>query len=538
MHVARRFPAFSFDQLVYMDVVETAASGDSSMWWTTLANLCKNAPYRTRPPSCGRVGVRYPGSSWREMGLLSPSDRLGLGERFGVTAEAEGSSLHWVRIAPVRARAPYLPYNLSLAEPPRGVERVRLPTVRGVHSRTWQRILEEDLHARGALTPTTRHRRPTMAVAHGAAMAHGAAADGAATAGAVDEADDASWDWTNEERLALLPAWVISHWGAAQLGLVGRRVPRTLIFHATNAADKELALKANGYWLYEASHAHNATQGSPRNLESRIWAGGERPPVVSYRLGGSARSFDNVSTHHAYVHEVVQPLLLAALATGRVAVLPWLPCTLKWLRSPAGMPAGSSFGRCPTGACSFRAIATGSTSPVEQQRQEQQLSSERGARAVPFPQADRIGRGPLRCTPLEANAAQLPLGDRRCQSGQAASLLHWPLWETYRRRLGADTTAADVALTASLKADGEPLELDYREFVRLVKAAEGRAASPQILYLPARQLRLGGVPPEVQRQYRDFCTSRHAESAPLAPHAPTAAPPAHGAAEAPYGLLR
>ena len=45
--------------------------------------------------------------------------------------------------------------------------------------------------------------------------------------------------------MLLLPHWVATHWTVAQKGLVGSVLPRTLIFHATNAYDKELVLKVS-----------------------------------------------------------------------------------------------------------------------------------------------------------------------------------------------------------------------------------------------------------------------------------------------------
>ena len=54
----------------------------------------------------------------------------------------------------------------------------------------------------------------------------------------------------------------------------------------------------------------------------------------------------------------------------------------------------------------------------------------------------------------------------------------------------------------------ETMKLDYRDFVGRLKAARGSERA-QVLYLPARRLRLEGVPPEVLREYHAFCTSTH-----------------------------
>ena len=190
----------------------------------------------------------------------------------------------------------------------------------------WQRILNSDLDA--AIPP----RRGEHAVAR--------VTDG--PGGALWAGGDAG-----VEHVMLLPQFVSSNWREARFGLIGSGVPRTVVFHATNAYDKQLALKAAGLWRYEL--------GSPREREmiaglpwlsegvrhnrsgSGEQYGSGLPRTVAMAHGtprtgapaiGSA-SFD------AYVAEVLEPLLLLARATKRIPATPWVSCEhTPWLIPP------------------------------------------------------------------------------------------------------------------------------------------------------------------------------------------------------------
>ena len=324
-----------------------------------------------------------------------------------------------------------------------------LPHRRGPLSRAWQTLLDDDLNAPGVGVMTRRGLAIGLAAGMAASVRRGArttrrwprgaserrpfeaahddvllpssttnstgtshstgthsTARGASRRSprwATDGTGGARWaaGAAGNEKLVLLPQWIVTHWTVAQRGLIGTSLPRTLIFHATNAADKELALKANGYWFPEAAHAYwsppteqqasnapfravaalatipghqgqrvtsasDSTAPPPRvhdhmpSVDALISVGAARPAVVAFSAAALASL--GTPTVDAYVAEVATPVLLAAHLTGRVAALPALPCaSLGWgvppwtplaTRVPPA-PGNYTFGDCRTGACSY-----------------------------------------------------------------------------------------------------------------------------------------------------------------------------------------
>ena len=107
---------------------------------------------------------------------------------------------------------------------------------------------------------------------------------------------------------------------------MGGPLPRTLLFHATNSYDKELALKANGFWFYAAANALRAN----RSIEAQIFsATGARPRVVASSAAPAQLATRSKEEH---LQLVVQPLLLAALLTRRLPALPAVSCRSAWAR--------------------------------------------------------------------------------------------------------------------------------------------------------------------------------------------------------------
>ena len=72
-------------------------------------------------------------------------------------------------------------------------------------------------------------------------------------------------------------------------------MPRVLFFHATNAKDKEIALKANGYWLPEASAA-----ARPSSVEARLQTA--RPKIVAFAPAVAEGASDALATADVPTH--------------------------------------------------------------------------------------------------------------------------------------------------------------------------------------------------------------------------------------------
>ena len=327
---------------------------------------------------------------------------------------------------------------------------------------------------------------------------------GAAWAGAED----------GSEALVLLPSFIASHWSTANLGIVGIHPPRLLYFHATNAPDKELALKANGFWYWHA--ANLARPKESKSVERSIFVDGARPRVIAF-APHAPLSTPDPRTH---MEEVVKPLLLAARLTGRLAALPALNCSeTPWRTADvttasisAASIASASHHRpaCRTGACSHRMAATGATSSAEASAGTHLATSLHYV--SPFAQdaaAERIGLAPLTCTPFERIFGTAPLSDERCLSGGSAPLLHAPAWAEYSRLLqreGLMTRSSQVAL----RSRGHPPPrgavetLEYASFARAVRELDKAREDLLVLFLPGR-VALSHLPVEAQREFEQFC---------------------------------
>ena len=134
---------------------------------------------------------------------------------------------------------------------------------------------------------------------------------------------------------------------------------------------------------YEANLARPAprTARDAPSVEARIWAAGERPKVLAL-APTAALATPNASTH---LEQVVTPLLLGALASGRVPALPRLPCGSRgpapWLVWHGGFKVAArgypdarwaaapgepyTHGLCRTGSCGIWWVATGATDAAE-----------------------------------------------------------------------------------------------------------------------------------------------------------------------------
>jgi hypothetical protein len=337
--------------------------------------------------------------------------------------------------------------------------------------------------------------------------------------------------------MVLLPPWIVSHWTVAQLGLVGNVLPRTLFFHSTNA-NKELALKANGYWHFAANLARDEHDKQP---EAAIFGPrAERPRVIAYAPHVHAASSHQTATRAAddplgtpdeqtHAAEVLTPLLLAAAASGRVAALPHLECAAlpwaskAWATSSAKLAATApyAFGSCRTGACSFRVVASGVASEALQ-REDATLASELGY-AAPFasPDADAalIASAPLSCVPM--NGANVVSA-----GGGSVRALDAPVWSHYARLLAASAHGAH-GRARSDAADGHVAAADHTTMpagrtVDVGHSTTGKAsvgsmsyaqleramaavADDTIAYLPRSRLRVREVPPAARRACGD-CT--------------------------------
>ena len=197
-------------------------------------------------------------------------------------------------------------------------------------------------------------------------------------------------------------------------GLVGTTPPRTLLFHATNAADKELALKANGYWHYKAANLLRANA----SIEGQIWGGGARPNVVVH-AGEAAAAALATATYDEHLEEVALPMLLAAILSGRLPVLPALPCAeTRWLRrplpDPPQPPDADDFvaGSCRASpACAIRHVAAGATGAKERARDD--------ARAAAFGYARHSAAAP---TPSESGARRCTVCPSRATSPRVTAI--------------------------------------------------------------------------------------------------------------------
>ena len=308
-----------------------------------------------------------------------------------------------------------------------------------------------------------------------------------------------------DEALLLLPHFVACHWTVGHRGLVGTTPPRTLLFHATNAADKELALKANGYWHYAAANLLRANA----SIEGQIWGGGARPNVVVH-AGEAAAAALATATYDEHLEEVVLPLLLAAILSGRLPVLPALPCAeTRWLRrplpDPPQPPDADDFvaGSCRASpACAIRHVAAGATGAKERARDDARAAAF-GYRS-PFgggADAERIGRAPLHCVPFEGDQPARdgnPLDNPGCASGHGeAFLLRSPEWAAYRRLLEEEAGELSVHAVAAPRGG----MMSYAAFAEAVRAAPPTA---RLLHLPAR-LRLTAVPAEARKAFANYC---------------------------------
>jgi len=393
-----------------------------------------------------------------------------------------------------------------------------LPHARGPLSLAWQRTLDSDLLAAGGA--------PRRAAAEGGIPPRRDGPGGAAWA-----AGDAG-----DEGLGLLPMHIACHWSIAKSGSVGGPLPHTLIFHATNSWDKEHALKSLGLWHFEASLARPPATcgrgggggGGCSGPEQLIWAKGGRPRVLAFAPPLSERrDARGLATPNSSVHatEVVAPLLLGALASGRLPALPRLPCGTggpsPWLVWHGGFKTRSADqryvqGLCRHGSCGIYWVATGSTDAAELEAADA-AAREFGGGAGPFPRL--YGRHPL--------------SHEECKDGKKAWLLQPPAWEAYQELLGAAATpratcapAEGRACAATLHIDGvggggsgAAKEAPLVEYAALADAL-ARADSAGVVYLPSRlRVREASIPRDVRMKLERYCSQIFDEGDAAAPAA-------------------
>ena len=261
--------------------------------------------------------------------------------------------------------------------------------------------------------------------------------------------------------------------------------------------------------------------------ESRVWAEGERVPVVAFAPALAAAGADgrpsllSTPSKEAFESEVLEPLLLAALATARVPALPPLRCDVDnpWLRrtsAPAGPPAARSYdwrgGECRTAVCSNRIVVAGTTSAEE--LQEAESARARAAYASPFANgsgAEEVARARLSCTPFGSHWGAHPLNNKFCKSNKHGHLMHAPVWSMYRRRLGAYADAPHaftlgIPATHPAAAHSPATNVTYAALV----AALRLGAAATVAYLPAR-LRVVAVPRDVAARLSRYCMCRWRE---------------------------
>ena len=551
LHEARNFDGFAFDQYALVGAMQTAISRDGSHWWQTLDHMLDFAPpfranltllrsqlrrvrnaqasakfqlVRGRPPDVGRKHGEHIEAAagghltWIDTEIIDSAamakDDISATwrARFGLHSETRGI---W---APMRAAVPlatHLPIGVADVLEGNNVSaalRGLLPYRRGRLSRAWQKLLDEDL--------ADQHTAATPLQSPSFASARVSDGDGGASWAPAPQGDEA---------LVTLPAFVTCHYSLAQLGLVGSVLPRTLIFHATNAADKQLALQANGYWVYEAALATSVPADpqrakmstSPQNCDDManlIWREGSRPHVIA--LAPDAARSMVTSSYNEYLEEVVKPLLLAALISGRVPAFPAIPCSTNWLvpskanaqmqqRNVSTNSNGTyHWGACRTGACSYRVIAAGGTTFAEIAA-DQQLARLHGYHS-PFAElggAEQIARAPLQCTPMLGFFPNAPFGNppyyyqnNGCLAGRRGYLLHPPAWETYRRILDVE---GRVGQPSNLFARCDGVDAASVEFEAFEAALRGKNSS-FVLHLPSR-LRIMHVPQDMEQRFARYC---------------------------------
>ena len=588
LHAARQYDGFAFDQWLLRGTLHSAIARDGAMWWSVLEDTSSSSwPWRsnrsvaltiaevqkrdvpngvlritngpspsassTASASVSMTGATQLGWTWSDIVAASeempPRDwprRFALGRRGHRGRRAFWATLRaGVPLARQLPRAVGEPLDLawqqacagSLVDKPDTSAQKRallaagcnhpsqrrgpplspedtglLPHRRGELSRRWQRLLDADLAA-------------------GRRCASGVACRSAAVGGEPFRDGDGGATWAGpehgDERAVLLPQWIVAHWTVAQTGLVGGPLPHTLLFHATNAADKELVLKANGLWYFGMANLARVSGG----LERDIFAGTRRPRVVAHEPEATRALTTRTFAEH--MAEVITPLLLAAHVTNRTPALPRLPCRgLSW-RVPPWTPrsernpplAGShAFPGCRTGACSFHVIATGAASAGERAAglaTAAALNITTPFSAVLGADAARIGASDLSCVPMEG-AQHGFRGDGFTSGHRQASVLHAPMWEAYLALLRAEHNDAPIATArvhikgaaaASRKPKRTPtVRMQWNEFVDALRAAEARAApTPMVLHLPSR-LRVLGVPQAVQSAC-DGCVTHLANDA-------------------------
>ena len=430
-----------------------------------------------------------------------------------------------------------------------------LPSARGQLSRAWQRTLQTDWAASQCEAAPDGETRRTIPDSLRFVR---------------DGEHGATWAPTPEgdEAVGLLPGWLACHWTVARLGLGGTTLPMTVIFHVTNANDKMLALAAHGYLHYEAFVAEAAlsaakgknithedlaaAQGQSRrwecrkarggrsgrscgytaydrvkgSIERRIWADGMRPTALAFRRELLPTYSNSLGTNlRGYLDSVIEPLLIGALATRRLALLPTVPCnTSSWLRPTlrgqgGNMPASWAYppnissehrwGQCRTGACSFRTYAVGTVSADEARLQA--MRARRFQYVSPFgKRAQRLAAGALQCVPLPGALGSNALSGRRCKTGAGGYLLHGPVAEEYLSLLKAAAQpplARHVILHAGIW-NGSVVEISYSAFIRALSEAtqsKENGTLPPVLYLPSR-VRLHDVPAAVRNEVQLYCS--------------------------------
>lgn len=392
-----------------------------------------------------------------------------------------------------------------------------LPSGRGPLSRAWQRTLREDLAAAGCSSAPLGDQR--RAVPLSKAIKHGG--EGGEGAGWAPSPD-------GDEAAALLPSWLVTYWSVAKQGLVGTVLPTLVIFHATNAYDKLLAFAGHGLLDYAALHAEPraGTMGYTDRLyestERRLFIGGARPPIVAFAPTITAQASADAllsATVDEYLTHTVGPLLIAAAISGRLPLLPSVPCSCPWLRTdntPEAAVPRPAFGKCRTGSCSFRCLAVGAVSRAELAKLEELKRAFN--HSSPFPQvAEEVSRRPLHCVPMAGifGGRQNWLVDGRCRAGAGGYLLHPPMAEKYLKLLGAAASIANSAVISwpegvAQNPGSKVPRLNFSTFEGLVTAQHQHS----VLYLPS-QVHVTGVPARLQEKLRWYCSRTASSKGPL-----------------------
>ena len=449
--------------------------------------------------------------------VATPETPLAWRTRFGIQRSYE--QVVWMPLAGDRGER----QNARFAPIPEELGGALLPPegARGELSRGLQRVLCADAQWGEA-----------MWLARAAVGGDMAAAAAVHTVGPLDPAA------SGEERVALLPVWLANHWTRGRSGLYGAQLPRALLAHVTNAADKILTLKALDYWDHAAA-AQLLPEGA---FFRRVFADPATPPtwlkVVAFAPGGVTA----LPTRQALMESVYLPLALVSLLSGRAPTFPTVPCESGWISGKQKAVAPYQFPHCRTGVCNdFRVMVIGSVSAEERSEEAQQLSQisatvghEAGSFIDPGRVYHRAVPEGMTCVPFvqtipETEAERLAWG-KYCaaqatpnygKAFHAADLEHFVRLvgvhakphSTNLLALGGqsqlieDGTVSEATRSADLPAAAAAADagLAARVSFAELKAALKSASAEQVAYL-RQPLALSGVPADLLRKARGFCS--------------------------------